>query len=87
MLDFFLIVMSLSSRYRFSVTSWGRSVARNQAVGGHPDSMHLYFCAVDVVLDQDEDPIGFCAAARRLGLVCLNEPGHLHLQIPRPETG
>lgn len=82
-MDFFLAVMSLSARFRFSVSSWGRSVDHNRAVGGVEDSMHLYFMAVDVVLDSDLDAIPFCEAARRLGLVCLQEPEHLHVQVPR----
>ena len=81
--DFTLAILSLASRFRFSVTSWGRSEQHNTAVGGVVDSTHLYWLAVDVVLDSDLDTIAFCEAARRLGLVCLSEPGHLHVQIPR----
>lgn len=34
-----------------SVTSWGRTVRHNLAVGGVPRSAHLAFLAVDVIYD------------------------------------
>jgi len=81
--DFSLLLVGLSARWKFSVVSWGRSEKHNAAVGGLPNSMHLYFLAVDVVLDDEKDTILFCEAVRRCGLISVNEPGHLHVQAPR----
>jgi len=81
--EFTIAVLSLATRFRFSVTSWGRSVKHNHDVGGVADSMHLYFLAMDVELDQGEDKPAFIAAAQRQGLVVVDDGGDLHVQIPR----
>jgi len=81
--EFTIAVLGLAARFRFSITSWGRSVAHNAAVGGHPDSMHLYFLAVDCELDDPLDEPAFVQTAERLGLQVIREPRHLHVQIPR----
>lgn len=72
-----------------SITSWGRTRARNTKVGGAKFSGHLFFRGVDVVYD---DPTMLEAnhptfpdgvrieTARRLGLRLIPERDHDHLQ-------
>lgn len=86
-LDFFLAVMGLSSRFKFSVQSWGRSVQHNRDVKGQDDSMHLYFLAIDCTLDDPSETPEFIAACKRLGLVVVKDPKYLHVQIPRIMNG
>ena len=78
--DFVHVLMLLGLRFRFSVTSWGRSPARNLAVGGHVNSYHMLFLAVDIILDAGEDKVIFISDAKRLGLSALDEGDHIHLQ-------
>ena len=61
-----------------ALTSWWRSPERNTAVGGAPQSQHLYGLAVDAV-PRDFD--AFMADARRIGLYAVDEGNHVHLQI------
>lgn len=61
-----------------SVTSWGRTKARNSQVGGVPVSAHRAWLAVDVVYDTPV-PEGV-EIGRRLGLRVLPEGDHDHLQ-------
>lgn len=60
------------------LTSWWRSVERNEAVGGHPFSQHLVALGLDVVAD---NPREFAAAARDAGLIAVVESDHVHLQL------
>jgi hypothetical protein len=64
-----------------SVSGGGRTRARNEAVGGHPQSYHLSFKAVDVVYD-DPAPAASVRkhAAKKEGLRCVVEDDHDHLQ-------
>lgn len=78
--DFAAAILTLAVQFRFSVTSWGRSAARNAAVGGVRGSYHLAFRAVDVVLDPDQDADLFRRRAEELGLEVLTEIEHLHLE-------
>lgn len=81
--EFTIAVLSLAVRFRFSVTSWGRSEKHNHDVGGVVDSLHLVWLAMDVELDQGEDKAAFIVAAQRQGLVVVDDGGDLHVQIPR----
>jgi len=68
-----------------SVTSWGRSPAHNEAVGGKPDSQHLFWTAADVVWDpgtRPELPV-LQAVAAEWGLEVDREPDHDHVEIAR----
>jgi len=81
-LRFASIILTLATRYQFSVTSWGRSVERNASTGGHVNSRHLSWEAVDVVLDKDKDRESFISSAQRLSLKVVEEKECIHLQTP-----
>lgn len=63
-----------------SVTSWGRSEQHNREVGGVPYSAHRFWLAVDVVYTTLAPDVVRKELARRLGLRCLIESDHDHLQ-------
>jgi hypothetical protein len=78
--QFVAAVQAYSVRFPCSVTSWGRTVAHNKAVGGVADSYHLQWLAVDIVYDDwhsSEDRIN---EGRTHGLRVISEPSHDHLQ-------
>lgn len=68
----------LRASFSFSVTSWWRTVKRNNDVGGLPKSLHLKGLALDIVLDNLEDDEEFKAAAGDLGIHVYKEDDHLH---------
>lgn len=72
-------VFRLRMKWAFSVTSWGRTFARNQLVGGVPTSDHLLWNALDVVLDDQEKNPQFEADATKCGIKTLWEGDHYHL--------
>ncbi len=59
-----------------SPTSWYRSPARNDAVGGSRESQHLLGLALDVVGGADT-----AGAFRRAGFVVIPEFDHIHAQV------
>lgn len=66
-------------------TSWYRDPASNAAVGGSPNSQHLYGLAFDLdygVPDHRESPVVAAASQsfRRRGFVPVAERSHLHVQ-------
>lgn len=68
---------------RGSVTSWGRTLKHNKAVGGVPDSAHTLWKGADVVYD---DPVALdvkSPIAARLGLMIIVEGDHDHIQEKR----
>lgn len=73
-------VLALRSVVPFSVTSWGRTLARNKDVGGSPSSLHLLWMAVDVVLDDPKDQAVIVRMASRVGLRAIPESDHIHLE-------
>ena len=75
-------ILTLATRFRFSVTSWGRTPKRNENKGGHPNSRHQSWQAADVVLDDSEDLNAFEAECRRIGLIPVDESDHIHVQTP-----
>ncbi len=68
-----------------SVTSWGRSPAHNQSVGGRADSQHLFWTAADVTWDAGTRPelSVLQAEAAKVGLEVDREPDHDHVEIAR----
>jgi hypothetical protein len=62
-----------------SVTSWGRTVSHNAAVGGVPTSLHLRWRAVDVVYDRTVELKLAVAVAAAFDLQVLREADHDHI--------
>lgn len=73
-------VALLALRYQLSATSWGRSVSRNEQVGGVPRSLHLVWLGVDLVSDRAIDNTAVALTAKQLGLRVLIEADHLHVE-------
>ena len=79
--DFADSLVTLALKYNMSCTSWGRTTARNQAVGGVADSYHLIWLGADVVFDgSTQKNVNFEQDANRVGLQELYEVNHYHLQ-------
>ncbi len=77
---FAVLVATYRRAFNGSVTSWGRSADRNKALGGVPNSRHLYDLAADVVPGPgftDDRRTGYGA---RLELWVLVEGTHDHLE-------
>ena len=72
-------VLILRKSHEFSVTSWLRTIDRNDLVGGLPKSLHLSGLAVDVILDKKEEVDVFKEACNSIGVYCYDEGDHLHL--------
>ncbi len=65
------------------ITSWFRSPGENRAVGGDPDSQHLFGLALDVVPGKKSIQLAIHEAAGRFeeaGFVVVPAPTHLHIQ-------
>ena len=80
-LKFCALVITLRSKWQFSVTSWGRTVKHNIEVGGVDGSNHLMWVGMDVILEPMEKNLDFEKDAGRIGLTALFEKDHYHLQI------
>ena len=79
-LDFIQSVISLALRWPLSVTSWGRTEKHNRAIGGHPQSWHLLWLGLDVVLDDGLENEAFEADCKLVGIHPIFEVDHYHLQ-------
>lgn len=65
-------------------TSWWRSQGRNVQVGGDPRSQHLLAFAADWSRLNAGERDRFCRTARGIGLICVDEGDHVHVQtFPR----
>ncbi len=73
-------VICLALKYHCSVSSWGRTPARNAAVGGVADSYHMLWLGLDVVLEPMVRNEGFERDADLLGLQAIFEGDHYHLE-------
>lgn len=80
-LKFCALVITLRSKWAFSVTSWGRTVKHNKDVGGVDGSDHLMWVGMDVITEPMEKNLDFEKDAGRIGLTALFEKDHYHLQI------
>jgi len=59
-------------------TSWWRDDFQNRAVGGAPDSQHLFGFAVDLISSRPEE---VAELADLLGMFAVIEMDHVHIQI------
>lgn len=78
--EFVQSVILLCSKYRGSVSSWGRTPKHNKDVGGVENSIHMLWLGCDVVLDEMSTNVKFEADAEFLGLKAIFEVDHYHLQ-------
>ena len=79
-LDFHQLMILLSTRFAFSVTSEYRTAKHNAEVGGVEETRHRVWMAKDIVLDNSAEEFAFTKEAKRQGLVVVAEGDHLHVQ-------
>lgn len=79
-IDFALALMTYCNVSDASVTSWGRTIKHNKAVGGHPISYHTTWQAADVIYDEPIPIHRRQQLARHLGLELTVEDDHDHLE-------
>jgi len=79
-LKFAALVITLRTKWFFSVSSWGRTVTRNKALGGVEGSNHLLWLGLDAILEPMVKNIDFEADAAKIGLQAIFEKDHYHLQ-------
>ncbi len=82
-LDFAAAIIDYCTHTHASVTSWGRTIAHNTAVGGVAHSRHLTWTAVDVIYDSPILITERKTIAASLGLWLIDERDHDHLQSLR----
>jgi hypothetical protein len=86
-LEFAEQVNALLIDHPASITRWVSTVAHNKAVGGAPNSGHLYGRAVDLVFDSAEEFIAGARRAFELGFQGIEADvtnRHLHVDaLPR----
>ncbi len=73
-------VITLRTKYQFSVSSWGRTVQHNKDVGGEVGSDHLLWLGLDVLLEPMVKNLDFEKDCSILGLIALFEKDHYHLR-------
>jgi len=73
-------VVILCSKWRGSVSSWGRTPKHNKDVGGVEKSIHLLWLGADVILDVMEKDPAFEKDCDLTGLEAIFEGDHYHLQ-------
>ena len=73
-------IRQLCQAFGGSVTSWGRTEAHNRAVGGVAGSPHTWWVGADIVWDAVPHPTTIEEYAGALGLHCLWEGTHTHVQ-------
>lgn len=78
------LMLALRAAVPYSVTSFGRTIRRNQTVGGKEHSKHLVWQAMDIVLDDDsdrQDLYYWLDKWKEKGLITYLEEGdHVHVQ-------
>jgi uncharacterized protein YcbK (DUF882 family) len=81
-LQFHQVMMMLSCRFPFRVTSYYRDPLSNAlpSIGGVVNSRHMLWLAMDIILYHATDIQGFENEAKRQGLLVIPEPDHLHVQ-------
>jgi len=74
-------VRTLQAAYSFSVTSWWRTIHRNETVGGCRHSKHLNGEAIDVVYDgHPPDLFTMAQLAHSSGFRLIREATHDHIE-------
>jgi hypothetical protein len=78
-------VQTLYNTVPFVVSSFGRTVSHNRAVGGASDSQHLTYTAADLVPTGGwtMDDLEASARESQLFAFVLNEGDHVHVQLFR----
>ena len=79
-LEFHARVLSYCTAMGASMTSGFRTLTHNKAVGGVAGSAHRFGLAADVVYDEPWPAATRVEMAKRLGLRCIVESDHDHLQ-------
>lgn len=79
-ISFLMPILTLRTRWQFSVTSWGRTVQHNSIVGGVPGSDHLLWLGIDIILEPQQKNLAFEKDCSTLGLSALYEITHYHLR-------
>lgn len=77
---FVMCILQLKDEFAISCTGWGRTPARNKAVGGLPESWHLDWLAVDIVRDRGVDKAKLLARITAMGLQYEDESDHIHIE-------
>jgi hypothetical protein len=79
-ISFVMKILTLRTRWEFSVTSWGRTVKHNADVGGVPGSDHLLWLGLDVIMEPPGKNFTFEKDCIKLGLTALDEKSHYHIR-------
>ena len=79
--DFAVAVVHGCRALKGSVTSWGRTPARNAKVGGSPTSRHMEWFAVDVVYDEPAEEADRRLVWEGAGLHVWPEGDHDHISV------
>jgi len=79
-LDFVKRVLHVRLKWDFSVTSWGRTPARNTFVKGVAGSLHMMWTGMDIMLDGQQKNVDFEKDCSSAGLQAIYEQDHYHLQ-------
>ena len=74
-------LLGIAMAARGSITSMYRTPARNNAVGGHPQSKHMQGLAGDIVLDDPATEQILMSMADRFNLRVVKETDHYHVQV------
>jgi len=64
-----------------ALTSWMRTIAQNDRVGGNSASQHLIGTAADFVPRGSTTQSELVAALRGVGLIAVDEGDHVHTQL------
>jgi len=78
--EFMYLVAAICFRWKCSVTSWIRTEEHNKTIGGHPESLHRWGLAVDIVADDQNDLQWILADIREAKLHYKVESDHIHVQ-------
>lgn len=78
--DFITRVAIICAKHRGSVSSWGRTLKHNKAVGGLDNSLHMLWLGCDIVLDEMKKNTEFEKDAGTMGMIAYFGKDHYHLE-------